>query len=76
MTRRRQTKLVHEGQYAAEVEVELIEEEPDGRHICRLRRLKSWIQCERLYARGILSGRVSLPVSSNSRLLLCDTDSS
>jgi hypothetical protein len=27
MTRRRQTKLVHEGQYTAEVEVELIEAE-------------------------------------------------
>jgi hypothetical protein len=27
MTGRRQTKLVHEGQYAAEVEVELIEED-------------------------------------------------
>lgn len=27
MTRRLQTKLIHEGQYAAEVEVQLIEEE-------------------------------------------------
>jgi hypothetical protein len=27
MTTRRQTKLIHEGQYAAEVEVDLIEEE-------------------------------------------------
>ena len=27
MTRRRHTKLVHEGQYAAEVEVELLESE-------------------------------------------------
>lgn len=39
---KKHTKIVHEGDFAAEVEIDLIYTEAGGRPICRLMMRKSW----------------------------------
>lgn len=72
MTRRRRVKLVREGHYAAEVDVELIDAEGGWAHICLLRMPKNWMRCGRPCGGEISRGRANLLASLNSRLLPCN----
>jgi hypothetical protein len=49
------TKCVREGQYGAEVDVELIDDEVDGRRIYLLKMHKDWMMCGRHYGKATSS---------------------
>ena len=67
MTHKRQIKLVREGEYVAEVEIELIDT-GDGwsPYISLQDAQKSWMTCGRLCGEGISRQQVSFPMCSIS----------
>jgi len=61
MRKRQHTKLIHEGEYVAEVEVELIDSDEVGHRICPLMMPADWMKYENHYRKGDLKKQLNVP---------------